>query len=237
MKKSLFALLGTIGLAFSLTAEAQTADDIINKHIDAIGGKDKLSQVQSIVIDGTMQIMGGSNPFHTSIVTGKGYKNEMEFNGTKMVQCITDKGGWAINPMTGSSDPAPMADEEYTSQKDNIYPGGPLFDYAAKGSKAELLANEKLGDVDAYKIKLTNAAGAEYTFYIDPKSYYILKMVRTSNAGEMSVVYSDYRKTDYGTVYAFANEITLPQGFTLTSAIDKVVFNSQVSPEIFTMGK
>ena len=85
MKQSLFALLGTIGLSLAFTAKAQTADDIINKHIDAIGGKDKISQIQTIVIDGSMQIMGNNNPYHTSIVNGKGFKNEMEFNGSKSV--------------------------------------------------------------------------------------------------------------------------------------------------------
>lgn len=237
MKKYYIALLGVSLFSLSLKSQAQTADDIINKYLDAIGGKDKIAQIQSIVIDGKMQVMGADNPFHTTIIDGKGFKNELEFNGTKIVQCVTDNGGWAINPMAGSADAAAMAEDEFKSQKDNIFTGGPLYNYAAKGSKVELLTNEKVGDVDAQKIKLTNADGVEYNFWFDPKTSFAIKMTRGINGMETSIAYSDYRKTDFGITYPFASEITLPQGFTLNSAVEKVQFNMQVDPAIFNMGK
>ena len=53
----------------------------------------------------------------------------------------------------------------YTTQgKDEIYVGGPLYDYAAKGSKVELLGK----DGNAYKIKLTSKENVESTYIIDP---------------------------------------------------------------------
>lgn len=237
MKNYYIALLGVSLCSLSFKSQAQTADDVINKYLDALGGKDKIAQVQSVVIDGKMQVMGADNPFHTTIIDGKGFKNELEFNGTKIVQCVTDKGGWAINPMAGSTDAAAMAEDEFKSQKDNIFTGGPLYNYAAKGSKVELLANEKVGEVDAQKIKLTTADGVEYNYWFDPKTALAVKMSRAINGMETSIVYSNYKKTDFGITYPFATEITLPQGFTLVSTVDKVQFNSQVDPAIFNMGK
>lgn len=235
MKRIAFS--GALMLASFFSVNAQTADEVINKYIDAIGGKEKLGQVESVVIDGSMTVMGGANPYHTTIINGKGFKNEVEFNGTKIVQCVTDKGGWSINPMMGAAEPAPMSDEEYAGQKDNIYAAGPLFDYAAKGSKVELLPNEKLGDVDAQKIKLTNAAGIEYNFWFDVKTGYMIKMTIAAATGETAITFSDYRKTDFGILHPYATEITMPQGFVLTSAIDKININTKVDPEVFTMGK
>ena len=53
-----------MGVALLLTltvisvSQAQTADEIVNKYVDAIGGKDKLDQIKTKTIEGTTQVMG-----------------------------------------------------------------------------------------------------------------------------------------------------------------------------------
>ena len=61
--------------------------------------------------------MGSDNPSTTTIVDGVGYKNETDFNGAKIVQCYTDKGGWMVNPMAGQHDPTPMPEDVYNAGK------------------------------------------------------------------------------------------------------------------------
>src|SRR3954468_14901427 len=110
MKTCLLILLAS----FSLTAaSAQTADEIIAKHIDAIGGKDKLAQINSVYIESTTEAMGNESPTKTYIINGKDYRNESDFGGQSMVQVVTDKSGWAIMPFGGSSDPTAMSDDDY----------------------------------------------------------------------------------------------------------------------------
>src|SRR4051812_9679020 len=100
MKKLKICLL-TITASLSIfSLQAQTVDEIINKHVDALGGKDKLSQVTSLYVESTVNAMGNDNPSKTYILNGKDYKVESDFNGQQFVQCYTtDKGGWVINPM------------------------------------------------------------------------------------------------------------------------------------------
>ena len=152
MKKVKFLFLSA-SLLFIVTAQAQTVDEIINKYVEAIGGKEKISQVKSIYIENSLEAMGNTSPSIESLLQGKGYRNESEFNGMKIVNCYTDKGGWAINPFTGSTDAQAMPDEVYKSGKDLIYFGGSLVDYAAKGNKVELTGKEG----NNYKIKVTKA--------------------------------------------------------------------------------
>lgn len=232
--KLLFAI-AAMALSVGYT-NAQTADEIIAKHVDAIGGKAILGQVNTIVTEGTLEVMGSSNPSKTYLVNGKGYKNEIDFNGQKIMQCVTENGGWSLNPMMGGPTAQPMTAEEASAEKMAIYTGGPFYDYAAKGYKAELLPNEKVGDKDAYKIKLTGA-GAEMTFWIDPTTYYIIKSERVAGGQVTTSLLSDYRKTDIGYVMPFAAEITLPQGFTLNTSITKVDINSNVDASVFDMPK
>src|ERR1700742_379871 len=122
--------------AFSIfAANAQTVDEVINKHIDAIGGKDLVGKVNSVYIEATMSVMGNDAPNAITIVNGKGYKSETDFNGQKIINCITDKGGWMVNPMAGANDPTAMTADQVKGFKEQLY-FDPLYNYAANGYKA-----------------------------------------------------------------------------------------------------
>src|SRR6266542_2080696 len=113
----------TIALAFVALANvhAQTLDEIIAKNIDAMGGKDKIKSITSVSIENTMEAMGNESTSTTVIVNGVGAKTKSDFNGQTMVQCYTNKGGWMINPMAGSSDATPMPEDQYKTGKNQIF--------------------------------------------------------------------------------------------------------------------
>jgi hypothetical protein len=234
LKYCLLALLSTQGVLY---VQAQTVDEVINKHIDAIGGKEKLSQIKSLYSEASVQVMGNDAPSTLTILNGKGYKLESEANGQKMVQCYTDKGGWMINPFAGGSDAQAIPSEVYKANEDEIYIGGPLVNYAAKGNKVELLAKED----GAYRIKVTNKDSAESTYYIDPSTYYITKHVLKGNMMgqevEITRSFSNYTKTDFGYVLPYSVEISYGGQFSLTSTVKKVLVNKEVDPKIFDMPK
>lgn len=234
MKKATFLLIAVV-LLFTSVLQAQTVDEIINKHIEAVGGKEKLSQVKSLYKENSMEVMGNQAPVVEYLLEGKGYKSETEFNGTKIINCYTDKAGWLVNPMAGSSDAQPMPEEVYKASKDNIYIGGALLDYAAKGYKVELAGKED----NTYKLKVTGTA-SESMYYIDATSYYITK---NTSKGEMmgqtvelTTTYSDYKKTDFGIVLAYTKNIDLG-GFAMSSKVNKVEVNKEIDPKIFEMPK
>ncbi len=234
--KSLKSMLSAAAiLVAGITANAQTADDIIAKHIDAIGGKDKLSQVTSMVTESSVTVMGNEAPATTTLLVGKGYKNEMEANGQKIVQAVTDKSGWAINPFAGGTDAAAMPDDQYKGMKGQIYLD-PFLDYAAHGSKVEL----KGTDGGAYKIVLTNSDNDVTTYYIDTATYFITKVTRTVNVmgndAEVTFTFGDHKKTDFGNVVPYTMGIDYGQ-FQLSYAVKKVTVNGTVDPAVFDMPK
>ena len=81
--KKLMLLFAALCLGFA--ASAQTADEIIAKHIDSIGGKEKLAQIKSVVITSSLQVMGADNPASTTLLTGVGYISQADINGQKIV--------------------------------------------------------------------------------------------------------------------------------------------------------
>lgn len=240
MKLVKLGLLFLTVLCSVASVQAQTADEIIAKHIEAIGGKGKLSGITSVRMENTVQVMGNDMPSTTVIVNGKGVRSESDFNGQKMVQVFTDKGGWMINPMMGATDPQALPEEQYKAGKAQIYVV-PFLNYAARGDKAELLGQEKVGTVNAYKIKLTGKDSSATTYYFDPATYYILQTVRTSEMMgqqmEVTTLYSDYKKTDYGWVVPQSAEINMGGQFSMTAKVNKVEVNPTVDASVFEMKK
>lgn len=235
MKIVKHCLLLFVAITGLIKVNAQTVDEIINKHIDAIGGKAKLDQVKSIYSESSVAVMGNDAPSSLTILNGKGYRLETDIQGQKMVQVYTDKGGWAINPFGGAAEPQAMPDDQYKAGKDQLDVGGPLYNYAEKGNKVELVGKED----SAYKIKETNKDNVVTTFYIDPTTYYIKKAVMTGTmmGQEMEITRtpSNYKKTDFGIVLPYTIDISYGSQFSLTSTVKKVEVNKDVDPKIFEM--
>lgn len=238
MKFLRVSLIALTTLTASVAASAQTVDEIINKHVEAIGGKDKLNNMKSLYIESDMEVMGNQATSTITTLFGTGSRSEIDFNGQKIINCITaDKGGWTINPLAGQVTAENMPEGQANASKPQLYPGGILLDYAAKGNKVELAGQEDINGVKAWKLNVTTKEGANLTQYIDPNTWYIIKTVTKLNMGgqdiEQGVTFSDYKKTDYGFVAPHSSAIELPQGMILNVSVKKIEINKDIDPKIF----
>jgi hypothetical protein len=214
---------------------AQSADEIISKHIEAVGGKSVLSQIKSISVESMVQVQGSDAPSTLTILNGKGYRLESEFNGQKIIQVYTDKGGWSLNPMSGSNSAQPLAPDQYKAGKDQIEIGGPLYNYSGKGNKVELLGR----DGGQFKIRSVSRDNITTIFYIDPSTYFITKSVQTGTMMgqqmEITRTFSNFQKTDFGYTIPFTIDINYGGGFNIISNVRKVDINTDIDPKLFEM--
>ena len=233
MKITKFFLLLLTAASLGFAAKAQTADDIIGKYVDAIVGKDKLGQMKSVYTEATVNVMGSDNPASTTLLVGKGYRSEAEINGSKIIQCYTDKGGWSINPFAGVTDAAPMPDDQYQAGKDDIWVGGSLLNYKANGYTVELLPK----DGNNYPVKIT--AGKQVTtYFIDANTSLLNKITSTvsvqGQATDVTTAYSNYQKTDFGYLAPYKIDVDLGQ-IQLAYTVKSIVVNKDVDSKIFDM--
>ena len=236
LKSSLAMLLAVA----SLSVYAQTADEIVAKHIEAMGGKDAISKVKSLVIESEVSVMGQSFPSVTSIIVNKGFKNVTSVNGVEIIQCLTTDGGWSVNPMMGATTPTPMSEDEKKLGESRFDAGGPLFNYKEKGSTVELAGSDSVNGVKTTNLKVKDKNGTETILHLDPKTYYILKADSKGmvNGQEFVVTstFSDFKKTDAGTVIPFVTN-TSNQGLDIVITHTKVEVNKEIDPKIFEMPK
>jgi outer membrane lipoprotein-sorting protein len=101
------------------------------------------------------------------------------------------------------------------------------------------LGKENINGTDAFKLKLLTKDGIEFTYLVDPATYYILRStVRLKNGEHLKTTsFSDYRKTDEGLVMPFAAEFTTGNSNLMYLIVNKVEINKDIDPEVFKMPK
>ena len=134
MKKTTLLLAG---LAFTaLGATAQTADEIINKYADALGGKKKLEAIKNIYMEGSVNAQGQQIPMKFWFVIKKSMRQEVTFNGMTQYTIVRTDSGWVFSPFQGQKQAEPMTAEQVKSQQTELdVPGMELINYKEKGYK------------------------------------------------------------------------------------------------------
>ena len=121
MKALQYCLLSFAVMAISFSLNAQTAEEIIAKYINAIGGKDKIAAINSVRMGTTISANGTDASGTIIVVNGKAYRNESDWGGQKVIQVYTDKSGWQQNPFVGVNDPQALPDDAYKMGQYQIY--------------------------------------------------------------------------------------------------------------------
>src|ERR1700743_3174564 len=123
-------------LLFSITLRAQTAEEIVAKHFEALGGKEKLQTINSLYVQTVTTFNGAEVDMKTWKVYDRLYRQEVAMPMGSAVIIATPRQGWASNPMTGVFSSLP-SDQLRMLQAD-IDPAGPLADYNDKGCKIKI---------------------------------------------------------------------------------------------------
>ncbi|MCW5908435.1 MAG: hypothetical protein KIS94_11290 [Chitinophagales bacterium] len=198
-------------LGFSVFLSAQTADDIINKHIAATGGAEKWGKVHSLKCLGHYVMGPGMLPPVSEIKLTKpfsGYYSDFSWQGMTNKQAMRADSGWTYNPFSGKRETDPMSAQDIRSTKLEADPQGLLFNYKQKGYTVEYLGTDDMDGTDVFKLRLTTKEGDMVYYFLDAETYNILKTVRRMKLKDKetksSTVYSDFRQTDYGVILPFS---------------------------------
>ncbi len=229
----------TIILLFSLIAgiiSAQTAEEIIQKHIEKIGGIQNWDKVESIKMYGKLSNARGLTDIETFVTKGFSYgtreiegKHEIEFgfDGTNYWKRSSDKGLKKSNKERATR--AKKSNEDFKSY---------LINYKEKGYKIELLEDDNIQGEECYVLEINRGKKPKHgemvddiiIIYISKETYMIvaeeLEYIRGSFDAIMYVYYSDYKDVD-GLKLHFKSTIIINEQ-TYKILVDKYELNAKV---------
>ncbi|CCH53175.1 putative signal peptide protein [Fibrisoma limi BUZ 3] len=233
MKTNKLLFSTATALFLSLGAYAQTVDEIVDKHVAALGGLDKINGVKTLTIERSLSVQGMEIPNKTVMVVGKSMRSESTVMGNSMIQVVDGSTGWMIRPamMGGTGDPEDLPADQLKQQAGQLDPFGGLVDYKNKGNKVELVGKEKVDGKDAYHLKVTTKDNQVTDQFLDANTYLLSKIKVSMNGQPGEISFSDYKDTD-GIKFAKTMEMASPQG-QLTFTTEKVTVNGPVDEAIF----
>ena len=219
-------------LFLSLNTHAQSADEIIEKYITAIGGKEKWKQVKSMKINGFIEVQGIKINFSQQAVHNVGVRVDAEFQGQKIIDITTPTKGWSQNPFGGRSSLQPISEEELQQKLDELDIQDEFIDYAAKGSTVEFLGKDEEDGNEFYKLKMTTKNKNESVYFFDVNTSLIYKEEKTlrQQGQEMKMVTKvfDYKTIPFGIKIPHKSE---QMGQILVT--DKIEINPTIDENIF----
>ena len=174
------------------TLQAPTTDQIVSRHFQAIGGP-KLKAIQS------MRITQNTEKYTFVIIRKRG--NKFRFESAEYIEGCDGRIAW----IKFAGQPARLLDSSLCEAADI---GGPLVDYQEKGVGLQFIAKEKVEGRDAFHLVLTkpNAPGKPLDFYIDAKTYFLVKIASDADGERHEDIFSDFRNVN-GILFPFCDEM------------------------------
>jgi hypothetical protein len=158
-----------------------TPDQLVARHVEALGGAAALAAINSVRFEGEMRFPGDFKLTYNEVRArqGNASRTEASLQGLTLVQAFDGQTGWRINPFQGRRDAETMSADEARLVADAGSIAGPLLSAKADGSAVTYLGREDFDGTDAYKLKVAQKDGDEFVYLLDPDTMLAIKMVET----------------------------------------------------------
>ncbi len=189
-------------------AAAQTADEIVEKHLAAIGGRAALGKLTSRKMTGTITISTPAGEFAGPIEVTNQAPNKtrtlinLDLTAVGVGKITIDQRfdgltGYAIDTLQGNRD---ITGDQLEAMRSGYFPS-PLLNYKETGIAVELAGKEKIGEREAYVLVLKPKTGPQVKQFYDAGSFMLIRQVVTLDVPpvgslEQTTDFSDEREVD-----------------------------------------
>ena len=167
-----------------VSAAAQDAQSLIAKNLEARGGAAALAAVKNIRFEGRTIFPGDFEvtykETHARTAAGAADRTDLGVQGLDIIQAYDGHGdAWKVNPLQGRKDAEKMSADETRALADSALIEGPLLASRTDGSRVDYLGRDDFDGTLAYKLKVTQKDGDEFTYWLDPDTFLEIKVDET----------------------------------------------------------
>ena len=223
---------------------SQSADEVISKYFESIGGLDNWKNLKSLKLTGKVPTPQGEFSFALYKKAPDMMLTELDIQGKRLVpQAYDGEIAWTINPFMGSEDAQKLPEESTKELKNEAVFEDPFIDYAKKGHVVTLEGKENVDGTECYAVKLIknkNNDKDEVTeiYYFDTEYYLPIKVKSYMLSGptsgqEIETYMSNYEEIDGGLVMPFSLEVKMGGQTQNVITLEKIEVNPEINDDFF----
>ena len=225
------------------SAGLPTAEELIEKHLAGLGGREALGKLQSRTSTGviTMSMMGQEFKGNADLMAKAPNKSRtylrIDLSAVGAGEVVVDqrcdgKSAFVSNSMQGDQD---VTGDQLEAMLANVFPS-PFLDLKANGGKIEVVGKEKVGERDAIVANYTPKSGPVSKMFFDAETYLPIRTtvkVNLPQMGEMEQLTeaSDFRVVDGVKVPFVVKVINSMQ--VITMEMTKIEHNKPIDDAMF----
>ncbi|MFP4471536.1 MAG: DUF1579 family protein [Bacteroidales bacterium] len=216
---------------------AQTADEIISKHIEAHGGMENWNAIQSMKITGQFTAFSETKPYTEVKARGGKYFSDHYKGQHRVIEGCDGSVYWVNDPWFDYPFPHLANDAEANVIRQKAVFCTPFFDYRDHGFKVEYQGMDEAEGRDCHKLILTRENGLTETWFLDAETF--LEVMTLSQWADFAApesqeaFYDDFREVN-GVVIPFYTERVFSIRHRVTQ-IEEIQFNTSPDPSLFEM--
>ncbi len=218
-----------------ITSFAQTGDEIINKHIEAMGGEQNLNKINSLKFTGAINAQGMEFPTSQTMLNNKGLRMDFSVMGMDCYVVMNQKDGWMYIPVQPGMDKVtPMPADQLKQAQSKLNIKNMWLAEKSMIAKAVLNGRDTINNIPCLKVTVTDKAGFEQVAYFEEATYYLirteLKVQNKDEEQEVSVTFNDFQKLPEGVVIPMKRTDPMMGGDVIYKTVE---INKPVSEDMF----
>ena len=212
-------------VAWASSAAAQTADEIIEKSIAALGGRAAHDKITTRVATGELSIgtpagdIAGTLEMYGAAPNKQRTVIKADLSALGAGQLVIDQrfdgtSGYAMDSLQGNRE---ITGSQLENMKAQGFPN-PFMSYKAAGISVKLGAKEKVGDKEAYLLTFEPPAGFPIKTYVDAVSFLPVRTIVRAEVPQMGEVEQILDPLEYKDV----DGVKVPVKLRLTNAMNSI---------------
>ncbi len=215
---------------------AQSTDDIIRKHIEAVGGEENWRKIETIVITGSTKRKGNRIELTKSAVRDTLLRSDIRMVSRDAGRSdkfyyvlIVGEKGWKYLPEDRNNTIYPLYEAEVTQYKDELDYEDPFIRYLEKGRQINMIGLEYYHGMEYYKFLIQYKSGRKANCYMNSTTLMIDVMEVVNGETEILQRYLNYETLPEGIVLPKKNIGTAGE-----FKISSVIINQPIPESMYT---